>query len=292
MERGQRHTRIMPKSLLSIHAHPDDESSKGVATVSRYVSQGVRAVLVTATGGEAGDILNSEMDTPEIRANLPQVRADELRVAAGIIGYSDVTMLGYRDSGMAESEDNNHVDAFCRQPMEEVLERLVGIVRRERPDIVLGYDAHEFYPHPDHLMVHRVCLELVEAAADENRFPECGPPHNIQKMYAPIFTSEAILALHAAMIEATGESPYGGWIEPLSKLDRSGVSITSVDVKGFVEQGRDALRAHRTQVDPDGFWFKVPTEIVESVYPWENFELLYSAVGWSSSETDLFEGIS
>jgi mycothiol S-conjugate amidase len=281
----------MPRTLLALHAHPDDESSKAASTVAKYVSQGTRAVLVTATGGEAGEILNPEMDSPEVAANLAEVRAAELAEAAGIIGFDDVVMLGYRDSGMPGSDANNHPGAFCSQPFDDVLERLVGVVRSQRPDVVLGYDAHEFYPHPDHLRVHRLSTALAQAAADESQFPDAGDPWNIQKVYAPVFTIERITSLHNAMLESVGESPFEMWLERLEGIEEPQRKLTQIDVTGFVDLGRDALRAHRTQVDPDGFWFAVPTDIVEAVYPWEDFELLYSSVGWSEGESDLFTGV-
>ena len=186
-------TLVTDRSLLAIHAHPDDESSKGAGTVSRYVAGGVRALLVTATGGEAGDILNPAMDRPGVQDNLKAIREQELEVAAGIIGYDDVILLGYRDSGMPDSEDNARPEAFCNQDHDEVLGRLVEIVRAERPDVVLGYDSHEWYPHPDHLLVHRLGVDLFEAAADEDRYPEAGEPCEIPKLYAPAFTKERIL---------------------------------------------------------------------------------------------------
>lgn len=282
----------MVQSILSIHAHPDDESSKGAATVAMYVARGARAVLVTATGGEAGEILNPAMDRPEVAENLTEVRAGELALAAKIIGYSDVKMLGYRDSGMPGSEANAHDEAFCRQPFDDVLRDLVRIVRAERPDVVLGYDAHEFYPHPDHLRVYELSVKLVSAAEDPTRFPDAGEPWLIKKLYAPVFTTRRITALHEAMLRSVGESPLETWIERLNDIEVPDRRMTRIDVTGFTEQGRDALRAHRTQVDPDGFWFAVPTDLVESVYPWEDFELLSSAVGWTEGETDLFAGIA
>jgi len=281
----------MSRSLLAIHAHPDDEASKGAATVARYVDEGVRAVLVTATGGEAGDVLNPEMDRHDVIANLTQVRADELAAAAEIIGFEKVTMLGYRDSGMPESDSNGHPEAFCHQPFDDVLGKLVGIVRNERPDVVLGYDAHEFYPHPDHLRVHELTMALVDAAADGSKFPDLGAPWQITKLYAPVFTTDRITALHQAMLDTAGESPFELWIDRMGTFENPERRVTKVDVTGFVELGREALRAHRTQVDPAGFWFAVPTELVESVYPWEDFELLYSAVGWSEGESSLFDGM-
>ena len=282
----------MSKKLLALHAHPDDESSKGAATVSKYVSQGERAVLVTATGGEAGDILNPEMDTPEVSANLADVRADELALAARIIGFDDVVLLGYRDSGMPDSVANSHPDAFCHQPFDTVLEHLVGIVRHERPDVVLGYDDHEFYPHPDHLRVYELSMALVDAAADEHRFPDAGEPWQIQKLYAPVFTIDRITTLHRAMLDSVGESPFDMWLERLNGIEDPERRLSRIDVTGFIDRGRDALRAHRTQVDPGGFWFAVPTEVVESVYPWEDFELLHSSVGWREGESDLLQGVT
>lgn len=281
----------MPKRLLAIHAHPDDESSKGAGTVSRCVSNGAEATLVTATGGEAGDILNPAMDRPEIVENLTQVRLAELEEAARIIGYSDVIELGYRDSGMPDSDDNARPDAFCNQDPEAVLERLVRIVRSIRPHVVLGYDSHEFYPHPDHLFVHRLSVDLFDAAADPKRFPDAGQPWQIQKLLAPVFTIERIQALHEAMLERTGESPFEGWLDRLQGFEDFERVLMRVDVTGFVEQGRNALRAHRTQVDPDGFWFAVPTEVVEEFYPWEDFEVLASAVEIGSDDADLFDGV-
>jgi mycothiol S-conjugate amidase len=284
----------MARSILALHAHPDDESSKGAGTISAYAARGVRCVLVTATGGEAGDILNPEMDRPEIVANLRAVREAELAEAAKIQGYQEVILLGYRDSGMPGSEDNANPLAFCNQPMEEVLERVVRIVRREQPDVVLGYDAHEFYPHPDHLRVHDVSMQLFEAAADPDRFPDSGDPWEIKKLYSPqIFPIRKLILIDEAMRERTGASPYAEWIARLG--DRPDTSVngqwTRVDVTGYIEQGRDALRAHRTQIDPTSAWFQAPSELVEEIYPWEDFELMATRVP-SSEDDDLFAGIS
>jgi mycothiol S-conjugate amidase len=282
----------MTDTLLAIHAHPDDESSKGAATVAKYVAGGVRAVLVTATGGEAGDILNPAMDTPEVAAELASIRRAELREAADIIGYDDVIMLGHRDSGMPDSEDNRHPSAFCNQPHDAILGSLVEIVRRERPTVVLGYDDHEFYPHPDHLFVHRLSMEIMGAASDPTRFPDAGEPWKVERVFAPVFTGDRILTLHDAMMERTGSSPFSGWIERIGDREVPDRRLIKVDVTGYIEQGRDALRAHRTQIDPDGFWFQVPTELVEDVYPWEDFELLASAHPADRPHGDLFDGLS
>jgi mycothiol S-conjugate amidase len=261
-------------TLLAFHAHPDDESSKGAATVARYSDEGVRCVLVCATGGEAGDILNPAMDRPEIVADLPAVRRAELEAAAGIIGYAEVVELGYRDSGMPDTADNAHPDAFVNAPFDEVLGRMVEIVRMIRPDVVLGYDDHQRYPHPDHLLVHDVSVALVEAAADDDRFPDAGPAWRIPRLFAPVFTRKRALALHEAMLARGEESPFASRLDWFTDIGEDGRPLWQVDVAGYVERGRDALRAHATQVDPNGFWFQVPTTVVEEVYPREDFEAL------------------
>lgn len=287
-----RHTPGMPRTLLALHAHPDDESSKGAGAVARYAAEGVRCVLVTATGGEAGDVLNPTMDVAGVTENLKETREAELAEAASILGYAEVVLLGYRDSGMAESEDNANPLAFCNQPAEEVLERFVRIIRSVKPDVMLGYDAHEFYPHPDHLRIHEMSRPAYEAAADSDRFPDSGDPWEIKKLYAPmIFTREKMTIIHEAMLERTGASPFDGWTRLLDRAEAPPSDVMRVNVSGYVEQGRDALRAHRTQIDPAGRWFQVPTELIEELYPWEDFEMMASRVGWDPHETDLFAGI-
>ena len=125
--------------LLSVHAHPDDEASKGAPTVARYHAEGVHTVLVCCTGGEEGDILNPAMDTPEVRADIGRIRMAELKAATDIIGYDETVLLGYRDSGMPDTEANARPDSFAQAPLDEAVERLVAVIRRERPQVIITY---------------------------------------------------------------------------------------------------------------------------------------------------------
>ncbi|MEA3503295.1 MAG: PIG-L family deacetylase, partial [Actinomycetota bacterium] len=259
----------MSRTIVALHAHPDDESSKGAATIARYHAFGTRTVLVTATGGEAGEILNPEAATPEARTDLAAVRRSELREAAGIIGYDDVVMLGYRDSGMPGSDANRHPDAFVNAPFNEIVERLVAIVRSERPQVILGYDDHEWYPHPDHLRIHDLSEAVFEAAADPARFPDAGNPWAANRLYAPVFSLRRLRVLEDAMASLGLESPFTQWIAHIVP-DAVDPPLTVVDVGPYVERARNALRAHRTQIDPDGPWFQIPLEVVLSVYPYED----------------------
>ena len=197
------------RCLLSVHAHPDDESSKGPGTVHKYHEAGVRTVLVCCTGGEAGDILNPALDTPEVRERLPEVRMEELAAAVAVIGYDETVLLGYRDSGMPDSPENADPRCFARAPLDEAVERMVTIIRRERPQVVVTYpDDQSGYPHPDHLRVHEVTMAAIPAAADPDAYPEAGEPWQVAKVYWSVWSRKRMEDTHAAFLDAGLESPF------------------------------------------------------------------------------------
>jgi mycothiol S-conjugate amidase len=277
--------------LLSVHAHPDDEASKGAATVARYHAEGVRTVLVTCTGGEAGDILNPAMDRPDVKADLPAIRLRELARAAEIIGYDTVELLGYRDSGMPDTPANGAPDAFANAPLDEAVGRLVEIIRRERPQVIVTYpDEQNFYPHPDHLRVHEISLIAFDRAGDPAFHPEAGDPWQPLKLYYSVWSRRRAELVHKRFGELGLESPYSDeWFQRPSQEHRI---TTTVDVAGFVEARLDGLLAHETQIDPTSrFWFGLPRDEELSVYPYEDYILARSVVPSSTPETDLFAGI-
>lgn len=279
----------MDQCLLAIHAHPDDESSKGAGTIAHYSDAGVTCVLMVATGGEEGDILNPAMDRPEIVANLSAVRDQELVAAADILGYARIHRLGYRDSGMPDSDANGRADAFTNADEIEALAAMVEIIRTERPQVILGYDDHEYYPHPDHLRVHDLSLKAFEAAGDAQQFPEAGPAWAPDRLFAPVFSRDRLVALHEAMLARNLESPLTRWLERIPEGEDSPVDVR-VPIGSTLTRARDALRAHATQVDPDGFWFQIPEEVVLDTYPWEDFHLL-AGDGGPGDPHDLFGGL-
>jgi mycothiol S-conjugate amidase len=278
--------------LLCVHAHPDDESSKGASTVAKYHAEGVHTVLVCCTGGEEGDILNPAMDTPEVRADIGRVRLAELKAATDIIGYDDTVMLGYRDSGMPDSEANARPDSFAQAPLDEAVGRLVAIIRRERPQVVVTYpDDQSEYPHPDHLRVHEISLLAFDAAGDPDQFPEAGLPWAPAKLYYSVWPAERFRQIHAKFGELGLKSPFDEkW---LSRLTRDEPFTTSVSVEGFQEVRGNALKAHATQVDPNSpFWFGLPPEVMRDIYPVDEFRLVQSRVGGTDvTEDDLFAGV-
>jgi mycothiol S-conjugate amidase len=278
--------------LLSVHAHPDDEASKGAGTVAKYHAEGVRSVLVCCTGGEAGDILNPAADTPEVRANLFEVRMQELRDSVAAIGYDRLELLGYRDSGMKDTEDNAHPDNFANAPLDEAVEKLVRTIRQERPQVIITYgDDREFYPHPDHVRVHEISLPAFDAAGDASRFPDAGPPWTPSKLYYTGWSLRRVRALHEAYLQRGEESPYSSWFERGFDDRKAPEFTTFVDVAEFLDARRNALLAHRTQVDPEGHWFRLPEDVVREVFPWEEFVLAQSRVPTEIPEDDLFAGL-
>ena len=280
------------RCLLSIHAHPDDEASKGAPTVAKYKTEGVRAVLVTCTGGEEGDILNPAMDRPEIRADLAAVRKRELEAASALIGYDELVLLGYRDSGMLDSEANARPDAFANADLDEAVARLVKIIRREQPQVILTYgDDQQGYPHPDHLRVHDISLPAFDLAGDHTYRPDLGEPFTPLKMYYSVWSRARVEATHAKFLELGLESPFSDdWFTRPSQDDRV---TTSIDIEPWFDVRLEALLAHATQVDPESaFWFGLPREIARTVHPFEDYILAHSRVETSVPETDLFAGIS
>ncbi len=277
--------------LLTVHAHPDDESSKGAGSVAKYHDEGARCVLVCCTGGEAGDILNPAMDTPEVREDLAGVRRDELAEAARIIGYDDIVWLGYRDSGMPDTPENADPRCFARADLDEAVGRLVKVIRRERPQVIVTYgDDQSGYPHPDHLRVHEITLPAFDAAADPDAYPELGEPWQPLKLYYTAWSRARVLAMHEKMLELGMESPFDDrWFERPSQDDRI---TTRVDVGAYYSRRQAALLAHRTQVDPTSkFWFSLPDDVAATVHPWDDYELARSLVDSPLPEDDLFAGV-
>lgn len=280
--------------LLQVHAHPDDESSKGAATTAYYVSRGARVMVVSCTGGEEGDILNPKLDTPEYWARLPELRRAEMAEAARILGIEHV-WLGYRDSGFPTGEDwlPASSEAFSVRPVDEAAGRLVRVIREFRPQVLTTYDERGGYPHPDHIMTHTVSMAAVEAAADPARWPEHGEPWQVAKVYYQMgFHRGRYAALDEAMHAHGLESPYAHrlaeWSEEADARLRPTTFIPAAD---FFEVRNAALLAHATQIDPDGFWFAVPLEVERKGWPTEDFQLARSAVPVTLPEDDLFAGL-
>ncbi|MEJ2864968.1 mycothiol conjugate amidase Mca [Actinomycetospora flava] len=288
-----------PLRLLSVHAHPDDESSKGAASCARYVADGVEVMVVTCTGGEAGSILNPAMDTPEVRADMVGTRRAEMDKAAAILGVQH-RWLGFVDSGLPEGDPKPPLPpgCFALEPLEVPTEALVRLVREFRPHVVVTYDENGGYPHPDHIRTHEVSMAAFDAAGDPDRFPLAGEPWQPLKLYySHGFSKARIQAFHEALLEAGMESPWAEWLEKWddSRQDPGARITTRITCAEYFPVRDDALRAHATQIDPNGRWFQMPMEMQQRVWPTEDYELARSLVDTEESNEhpgdDLFAGV-
>jgi mycothiol S-conjugate amidase len=283
--------------LMAVHAHPDDESSKGAATTARYVAEGVEVMVVTCTGGERGSVLNPKLERPEVVANLSEIRRAEMARAREILGVRQ-EWLGFVDSGLPEGDPLPPLPEGCFGLVDPQTgaEPLVRLIREFRPHVVTTYDENGGYPHPDHIMCHNVSVVAFEAAGDPDRFPGAGAPWQPLKLYYHMgFSRERLTALHEAMLGAGRESPYGEWLDKWSDSDEErdkGPRVTTrVVCDAYFHVRDEALRAHATQVDPDGFWFQVPMDIQRAAWPTEDYELARSLVDAPLPEDDLFAGV-
>jgi mycothiol S-conjugate amidase len=283
--------------LMAVHAHPDDESSKGAATMARYVAEGVDVVVVTCTGGERGSVLNPKLDTPETVANIAEIRRAEMDRAREILGVRQV-WLGFIDSGLPEGDPLPPLPegCFALADFDMATEALVRHVREQRPHVILTYDENGGYPHPDHIRCHEISVAAFEAAGDPERYPDAGEPWQPLKLYYHAGWSKLrIMTLHEAMLGAGLESPYADWLANWGEAEDSrdrGPEVTTRVVCGSYFHVRDeALRAHATQVDPDGFWFRIPMEIQLAAWPTEDYQLARSLVDTPLPEDDLFAGV-
>ncbi|MFF5992431.1 mycothiol conjugate amidase Mca [Prauserella flavalba] len=281
--------------LMAVHAHPDDESSKGAATMARYVAEGHEVMVVTCTGGEAGSVLNPAMDRPEVHANMTELRREEMARAAKILGVKH-HWLGFIDSGLPEGEPLPPLPegSFGTVPLEEPTEALVRVMREFRPHVVITYDENGGYPHPDHIRCHEVSVAAYDAAPDPERFPGTGEPWQPLKLYySHGFSRAKMTAFHEALLEAGLDSPYEEWLgrwDP-DKADVMERVTTRVVCDDYFEVRDEALKAHATQIDPNSRWFAVPLEMQRRVWPTEEYELVRSLVDTTLPEDDLFAGV-
>jgi mycothiol S-conjugate amidase len=279
--------------LLAVHAHPDDESSKGAAAMARYVAEGVEVLVATCTGGERGSILNPKLQHDQsILDNMAEVRQREMAEARRILGVQQA-WLGFVDSGLPEGDPLPPLPegCFALQPIDVATEPLVRLIREFRPHVITTYDETGGYPHPDHVMCHKISVAAFEAAGDPDRYPDAGEPWQPLKLYYnQTFSKARVLAFHEAMLEAGLESPFAEWLERWDDGDEREVT-TRVECADYFEVRDRALIAHATQVDPDGFWFMVPLDVQARIWPTEDFELARSLVDVELPETDLFAGI-
>ncbi|MBK8470195.1 MAG: mycothiol conjugate amidase Mca [Candidatus Phosphoribacter sp.] len=279
--------------LLAVHAHPDDESSKGAAATAMYIAAGARVCIVSCTGGERGDVLNEALKhDPHIMRDIAQVRRDEMKAAVAELGCEHV-WLGFVDSGLPEGDPLPPLPegCFALEPLAVTTEALVRVIREFRPHVMTTYDELGGYPHPDHIMTHTVSMSAFAAAGDPTAYPHAGAAWQPLKLYYnQSHSGGRIRAFHDAMMARGIESPYTEWVENIERRGKRHIT-TRVPCGEFFEVRDRALLAHATQVDPQGSWFRMPRDLEREVWPTEDFEAALAYAPVDEVEDDLFAGL-
>jgi mycothiol S-conjugate amidase len=278
---------------MHVHAHPDDESSKGAATLARYVDEGIDVLVVSCTGGERGDVLNPKLkDDPALLRDMAEVRRREMAAAAEALGVRH-EWLGFVDSGLPEGDPLPPLPAGCfaLQPLETASAPLVRLVREFRPHVMTTYNEEGGYPHPDHIMNHKVSVEAFDAAGDPDRYGGSGDPWQPLKLYYDVgFSRPRMQAMHEALLEMGVESPFKEWLQRWENRPDRQVT-TRITCGDWFDRRDRALLAHATQIDPDGWFFSIPRDVQTRVWPTEDYELARTLVSSEIPEDDLFAGI-
>jgi N-acetyl-1-D-myo-inositol-2-amino-2-deoxy-alpha-D-glucopyranoside deacetylase len=278
------------RTLLAVHAHPDDECIGTGGILARYAAEGARTVLVTGTDGAVGEISDPSLATPD---NLAAVRSRELDASVRILGVGRLVKLGYRDSGMAGTADNDNPASFHQANFDEAVERVVQVMRSEQPQVVVTYDERGGYGHPDHVRAHQVAVAAFEASGDSSRFPAAGPAWAPAKLYYTVFPRSAMLRFAERLREAGIEPPFAranaeaaadGAEPPFGVADDKVTTI--VDVSAYIAAKRAALESHRTQMGPEQFFMQLPPELFTEAFGRETFQRV--AGSGPTPETDLF----
>lgn len=278
----------MSFTLLCVHPHPDDESIACGGVLARTADTGHRPVVVTCTAGEEGENL-AGIDLGGVP--LVDHRRRELAAALDVLGVGTRHQLAYRDSGMAGTPSNEHPEAFCRADVHEAAGRLAGILRLERPDVVVSDDAKGTYGHPDHVRAHEVTVAACAMAADPRARVE-GEPFDVPKRYVHTISRSRLLRLHEALVSASLPSPFEGGEVTFGAED---AEVTArVDVRPWLGRKRAAMAAHASQIGPDSFFLNIPADSLDDLFGVEEFVLMrgHRPEGEGSEpEDDLFSGL-
>lgn len=273
--------RDRPLTLLAVHAHPDDEASTTGGILARYSAEGVRTVLVTCTNGELGDSTAGakpgEGDHDE--ATVVAVRRRELEASCALLGVSELELLGYHDSGMMGWPQNDAPGSFWSVPVPEAAGRLASLIERYRPQVVVTYDAHGFYGHPDHIQAHRITVAALEQTDVAD------------KLYFPAIPRSALGRFRQAMAEAGIDPPTEAEEDEDPDFGVPDELIAAVvDCTGYVDQKWAALEAHASQVD-NTFFLRMGKPLFAEMFGRELFVRALDRTGSPTPEDDLFAGV-
>ena len=284
----------MTLRLMAVHAHPDDESSKGAATYAYYLDRGVEVMVVSCTSGERGSILNEGLEgRRHAERDMAGLRRLEMEAAQKVIGFEH-RWLGYADSGLPDEGEPLPANAFAAIPPRISAEPLVRLIRDFKPQVLLTYDENGGYPHPDHIRCHDISVLALEAASDATRYPDAGEPWAVSKLYYDrIFSYQRVQAVYDELLSSDPQNPLIASIDEMrARFEETPfLATTQVPSGAFFDRRDDALRAHASQVSPDSSFFFWPNELQRKAWPYEDYQLISSTVPTELPEADLFAGI-
>ncbi|MGN6162194.1 MAG: N-acetyl-1-D-myo-inositol-2-amino-2-deoxy-alpha-D-glucopyranoside deacetylase [Marmoricola sp.] len=299
----------MERSILLVHAHPDDESIGQGATMAKYVAEGARVTLVTCTGGEMGEILVPELAhlAADQEDRLAEQRKTELANAMSALGVTDYRYLGgfgrYRDSGMkwhddgyAIPADDIHDNAFWHADLVAAASDLVAVIREVRPQVLVTYDEFGGYGHPDHIQAHRVATYGAALAAVPSFRPDLGEAHDIAKIYWGAMSASRMREGLRTLREAGDTTTFEGMDPdgPLPPFLIEDEYVTAeIDGTDYVAAKLEAMKAHVTQITVDGPFFALSNNLGNQVWGLECFRIAKGtpAPDASGRESDLFAGL-
>ena len=292
----------VPRRLLLVHAHPDDETIGTGATMAKYAAEGAAVTLVTCTLGEEGEVLVPELAhlAADQEDGLGQHRVGELATAMEALRVTDHRFLGgpgrWRDSGMMGTPSNERPECFWQADLDEAVRELVAVVREVRPQVVVTYDSNGGYGHPDHIQAHRVTVAAFDRAADPAYAPELGEPWQASKLYETAFP-KSVLQAGIDHLKASGQTNFFGVDSaddlPFGNPDED--VTTEVDASAHLDAKVAAMRAHRTQIEVDGPFFALSNGVGQQAFGVEHYVLARGERGPGEGphgrETDLFAGL-
>lgn len=272
------------RTLLVVHAHPDDEVFSTGGLLAKHAAAGDRTAVVYCTNGEAGEILDESLDPEEARSRLGEIRRQEVQEACDLLGVSDIRFLGYRDSGMRDTEENKHPDAFMNAPLDEAVERLLQVIRETRPQVLVTYDEEGGYGHPDHIMANRITVEAYRRAREEGL--------GVQRLFYPARSREDFRRWVEGLRELGLEIP---WVRGDFNFDEYGVPESElsaiVDISEYAPLKKRALAVHKTQIKSDFFYLSIPDDLMRRFQGREFFQQIEPPRQPGPPADDLFDGV-
>jgi LmbE family N-acetylglucosaminyl deacetylase len=280
----------MTPTLLAVYAHPDDEVFGVGGTLARYSEAGVKTVLVCATRGEVGEISDPALATPE---TLAEVRTRELECSVQTLGVTELIFLDYRDSGMDGTPENDDPRCFVQAGADEVVEKLVRIIRQQKPQVVLTFEPFGGYGHPDHIATYKHTTEAFQAAGDPGRYPEAGPAWQPDRLFYSVIPMKFFREMREQMEAAGVDTSQMPNFEDEPRRFEDDKITTVIDVSPYAERKLKAGECHATQFGETSFFRQMPENVLNKLLANEHFaQALPDPASSPAPQEDLFVGLA